>query len=209
MTRILLIEDDKHVASAVAKALESATSSRWQVRHVATAHEALRAVENAVGQEAFDVAIVDLGLPDGPGVDLIRAFSQREPPLPALAFTIFDDRAHVLEVVRAGARGYLLKEDSIQRLHEYINECLDGQTPVSSRVAGFLFELCKPEPGVVLTPREQDVLQGLARGLSYAECARKLEVSVGTVQTHVKNLYRKLDVTTRSGAAAWAKRHLP
>jgi DNA-binding NarL/FixJ family response regulator len=205
MTRILLIEDDEHVASAVAKALEAATSSSWQVRHVATAREARIAAES----EPFDVAIVDLGLPDEPGIELIRAFSQREPPLPSLAFTIFDDRAHVLDVVRAGARGYLLKEDSVRRLHEHIGECLDGQTPVSSRVAGFLFELCKPEPGVVLTPREQDVLQGLARGLSYVECARKLDVSLGTVQTHVKNLYRKLDVTTRSGAAAWAKRHLP
>jgi DNA-binding NarL/FixJ family response regulator len=205
MTRILLVEDDPNVATGVAKALAAATSSSWQVRHVATVADARRAVE----EERFDAAIVDLGLPDGRGIDLIRAFSAREPPLPALAFTIFDDRAHVLEVVRAGARGYLLKEDSIQRLHEHIVECLDGQTPVSSRVAGFLFELCKPEPGVTLTPREQEVLQCLARGLSYAECARALEVGLGTVQTHVKNVYRKLDVTTRSGAAAWAKRNLP
>lgn len=205
MTRVLLIEDDQQLASAVAKALDVASSSSWQVRHVATACDA----RSAVDHEAFDVAIVDLGLPDGPGIELIRAFSQRVPPLPSLAFTIFDDRARVLDVVRAGARGYLLKEDSIQRLHEHVSECLDGQTPVSSRVAGFLFELCKPEPGVALTPREQDVLQCLARGLSYVESARALEVSVGTVQTHVKNLYRKLDVTTRSGAAAWAKRHLP
>lgn len=204
MTRILLVEDDKHVAPAVAKALQAEPSSSWHVRHVATMHEARQAVE----QDAFDVAIVDLGLPDGPGIDLIRELSERDPPLPVLAFTIFDDRAHVLEVVRAGARGYLLKEDSIPRLREHVSECLDGHAPVSSRVAGFLFDLCKPEPGIALTPREQDVLQVLARGLSYAECARSLDVSLGTVQTHVKNLYRKLDVTTRSGAAAWARRHL-
>jgi DNA-binding NarL/FixJ family response regulator len=204
MTRILLVEDDMHVAPAVAKALEAASAASWQVRHVTT----LGAARHAVADAAFDIAIVDLGLPDGPGIELIRELAGREPPLPAIAFTIFDDRKRVLEVVRAGARGYLLKDEPIARLHEHVSECLDGHAPVSSRVAGFLFELCKPAPGVALTPREHEVLSCLAEGLSYAACAQRLEVSVGTVQTHVKNLYRKLDVTTRSGAAAWAKRYL-
>lgn len=204
MTRILLVEDDSRIASAVGKALHAASGASWHVVHAPTVADGRAAAKGA----AFDLAIVDLGLPDAPGVELIRELSERTPPLPAIAFTIFDDRKRVLEAVRAGARGYLLKEDSMQRLHEHIGECLDGHAPVSSRVAGFLFDLCKPLPGVELTPREHDVLTCLAQGLSYVDSARKLEVSLSTVQSHVKNLYRKLDVTTRSGAKAWAKRYL-
>jgi DNA-binding NarL/FixJ family response regulator len=204
MTRILLVEDDSSIASAVSKALHAASSSQWQVVHAPTVADARRIAQST----QLELAIVDLGLPDEPGIELIRELARREPPVRAIAFTIFDDRKRVLDVVRAGARGYVLKEDSMQRLYEHVSECLDGHVPVSSRVAGFLFDLCKPDPGVELTPREQDVLSCLAEGCSYAECARRLEVSVGTVQTHVKHLYRKLDVTTRSEAAAWAKRYL-
>lgn len=204
MTRILLVEDDSNIASGVSKALHVASASSWQVLHAPTVADARRVVEST----ELDLAIVDLGLPDVPGVDLIRELALRAPPLRAIAFTIFDDRKRVLDVVRAGARGYVLKEDSMPRLYEHICECLDGHVPVSSRVAGFLFDLCKAGPEVELTPRERDVLACLAEGCSYAECARRLEMGVGTVQTHVKNLYRKLDVTKRSEAAAWAKRHL-
>jgi DNA-binding NarL/FixJ family response regulator len=198
MSSILLVEDDAALAAAVARALEKARG--FTVRTIGT-------VAGALGDRApADLAIVDLGLPDGDGATVIGALRARG--IRSVAFTIFDDRDHVLASVRAGAVGYLLKEEPIDRLLVQLDECLDGATPVSSRVARHLFELVRAEESdVELTGREEDLLVCLRRGETYEECATSLGVRIGTVQTHVKKLYRKLDVTTKAEAAAWATRH--
>lgn len=205
MIRLLLVEDDVRLGATVGRALERASDGLWSVSHVATGEAARRAVE----VEPFALAIVDLGLPDEPGTQLIASFAARPRPLRAVAFTIFDDRKRVLEAVRAGAVGYLLKDDSATHLVAHLRECLDGQMPVSSRIARYLFEHCRLDgTAAPLTPRERDVLESLGSGESYAECAAKLHLTLGTVQTHVKSLYRKLNITTKSEAAAWARRYL-
>jgi len=206
MIRLLLVEDDVKLAASVCAALERASARLWSVTHAATGDAARRAIEG----QRFELAIVDLGLPDEPGAQLIASFAARPSPLPAVAFTIFDDRKRVLEAVRAGAVGYLLKDDSVEHLVAHLRECMDGQVPVSSRIARHLFEHCRLQGAKIeLTPRERDVLESLGSGASYAECAEKLHLGLGTVQTHVKNLYRKLNITTKSEAVAWARRYLP
>jgi len=206
MVRLLLVEDDAKLAASVARALERAAAGEWSVTHAATA----AAARHAVDGQRVDLAIVDLGLPDEPGTQLIASLAARSSPVPAVAFTIFDDRKRVLEAVRAGAVGYLLKDDSVEHLVTHLRECMDGQMPVSSRIARHLFEACRLEGAQIeLTPRERDVLESLGSGDSYAACAAKLHLGVGTVQTHVKSLYRKLNITTKSEAVAWARRYLP
>lgn len=205
MVRLLLVEDDIQLGASVARALERASGGLWSVTHAASGAAARRVIE----KDSFALAVVDLGLPDEPGTQLIASFAGRPSPLPAVAFTIFDDRKRVLEAVRAGAVGYLLKGDSVEHLVAHLRECMDGQMPVSSRIARHLFEHCRLEGvKVELTPRERDVLESLGSGESYADCAAKLHLSLGTVQTHVKSLYRKLNITTKSEAAAWARRYL-
>lgn len=201
MLRILLVEDDPELASGFARALGARSRGAWQVEHapsVATGRGLARS-------RTFDLAIVDLGLPDGSGIDLIRELATG--PLRAVAFTIFDDRERVLGALRAGAVGYLLKDEPVDRVVTQVEECLDGHFPVSSRVARYLLELCRPpDLESPLTAREKDVLGCLERGDSYAECARSLGITLGTVQTHVKSLYRKLEVSSRAEATAWAAR---
>jgi DNA-binding NarL/FixJ family response regulator len=199
--RILLVEDDPKLANGFLRAVEARTGGAWRI----TAAESLATAKVRVRAEAFDLAIVDLGLPDGSGIELIRELGAG--PTRAAAFTIFDDRERVLGALRAGAIGYLLKDEPVDRVLQQVQECLDGHFPVSSRVARYLLELCRPALVTSpLTAREQDVLGALERGDTYAECAERLGISLGTVQTHVKSLYRKLEVSSRTEAAAWAAR---
>ncbi|MBX3234485.1 MAG: response regulator transcription factor [Labilithrix sp.] len=202
MRSLLLVEDDARLGAAFASVLEARRAGAWTVRVVSSA-----AAARATADRAIDLAIVDLGLPDASGVDVIAELAQRTPPIRALAFTVFDDRATVLAAVEAGAVGYLLKDDPVDRVIAQIEECLDGHTPVSSRVARYLFDLGRKPADVALTDREEEVLACLRRGSTYTECAEELGLRLGTVQTHVKNLYRKLDVTTKTEAAAWAQKN--
>ncbi|MDF3067758.1 MAG: response regulator transcription factor [Polyangiaceae bacterium] len=202
MPSILLVEDDAALASGFARALGARSAGAWQVQHAAS----ISAGKTLARSARFDLAIVDLGLPDGSGIDLIRELAVS--PTRAVAFTIFDDRERVLGALRSGAVGYLLKDEPVERVVTQVEECLDGHFPVSSRVARYLLELCRPaELESPLTAREHDVLGCLERGDSYAECARRLGITLGTVQTHVKSLYRKLEVSSRAEATAWASRH--
>lgn len=203
MTAVLLVEDDARLAAAVANAVREKRG--WNVQIATTVAMAL-AAGSPEPEAPFALAVVDLGLPDGHGTDVIAALAKRN--VRCVAFTIFDDRTAVLGAVGAGAVGYILKDEPVDRLLVQLDECLDGGNPISSRVARYLFELGRATPSeVALTDREEAVLSCLRRGCTYDECADALGVRLGTVQTHVKNLYRKLDVTTKAEAAAWATRH--
>lgn len=199
---ILLVEDDTSFSSLVVRALARARPA-WSVRACSSATSAV--AEARAG--AFDLAVVDLGLPDQSGIELIDRLAALPTPLRSAAFTIFDDHTRVFDAVRAGAVGYLLKEEPLARVVEQLDECLDGGMPVSSRIARYLFERCRddaPDAAAEITKRERDVLDGLARGLTYAETAALLGLGLGTVQTHIKNIYRKLDVSTKEDALALA-----
>lgn len=199
---ILFVEDDTAFSSLVVRALRRARPS-WSVSACASANDAIFAAETG----AFDLAVVDLGLPGASGVELIARLAALPTPLRSAAFTVFDDRERVFEAVRAGAVGYLLKEEPLDRVALQLDECLDGGMPVSSRIARYLFERCRegaPPEQLGLTKREHDVLDGLARGMTYAETAALLGLGLGTVQTHIKNIYRKLDVSTKEEALALA-----
>lgn len=203
MQSILLVDGDSRFAARVATVLRSASEGETRVAIAGSVAEALA----AVGAQRFDLAIVDLGLPDSSGIELIARLAGGNPPVSALAFTLLDDRKTVVATIRAGAVGYLLKEEPLDRVVSLIQECLEGGTPVSSRVARYLFELFRrPPPNTVLTAREGEVLDCVVRGLTYPECAAALGLSLGTVQTHIKAIYRKLNVGTKAEAAAWATR---
>lgn len=204
MSSLLLIEDDLRLAPQVAQALERVAAGELRVT---VANDGASGIA-AARAGAFDLALVDLGLPDQPGLKVIEQLSSLVPPVPALVFTVFDDREQVLSAAAAGAVGYVLKEEPVERVLAWIRDCLAGHMAVSSRVAKHLFALCRPaDTNVSLTAREREVLDCVTRGLTYAESARALGVGIGTIQTHIKSLYRKLDVSSKAEAAAWATRH--
>lgn len=153
-----------------------------------------------------DLCLVDLQLPDGSGLDFIAAL-KKVSNARCLILTILGDRQSVLTALRAGADGYLLKDTAPGPLRHAMLATLAGETPISPRAASFLLELWKAtsaipdrSPEGVLTAREVDVLVLFSRGLSYRETAAALGISAHTIGDHVKTIYRKLDVHSRSEA---------
>lgn len=155
----------------------------------------------------YDVLLCDLGLPDGSGITLIRASSDRHPDADIMVITIFADQAKVLDSIKAGARGYLLKDEHLADCVEDIRNIRNGGSPISPIIARQLLVQLQPKARVLdaplqegLSPREHEILHLLARGFSNAEIGELLSISKMTVGTHVKNIYRKLEVNSRSEA---------
>lgn len=171
---------------------------------------------------APDVTLVDLGLPDVPGIELIRETTARRPDADMLVITVFGDDAHVLASIEAGATGYLLKDTSVARIVAAIKEVHAGGSPISPSIARRVLARCRvgtaaPAAGAaasaaptasrgadpdapVLSQRETDILRFVAKGLAFAEIGAHLEISPHTVVSHVKKIYRKLAVHSRGEA---------
>lgn len=152
----------------------------------------------------YDVLMCDLGLPDGSGIDLIRKSIALHPQSDIIVVTMFADHRKVLDSIKAGARGYLLKDENLEDCVPGIREIRRGGSPINPFIARKLLERFQPDmpdgPMEALSDREHDVLGLLARGYSYAEIATLLGISTQTVGTYVKRLYRKLEVSSRSEA---------
>ncbi|MBL8936003.1 MAG: response regulator transcription factor [Archangium sp.] len=204
MPCLLLVEDDRHLREALSAAL---TTRGYEVSAFPAAVPAMFALDAGLRVE---LALLDLGLPDRSGIDVVRALRRQCPEATALVFTVQDDAPTVIEALRAGARGYLLKSTRLERLVEALDEARGGGVPMSAQVARYLVaQLPAEEDGRrldALTARERDVLRLLARGHAYAEVATALGIALGTVQMHVRNLYAKLEVSSKAEAAAVATR---
>lgn len=163
----------------------------------------------AAGLEA-DIALVDLGLPDGSGVEFIEALKRVRPNVLAVVASIYDDDAHVFPALRAGAGGYLLKDQPIHILVQALQGIAGGQPPLSPAIARRMLGFFQPAEPVrpelpQLTEREIEVLRLIAKGMTQSECARLLGLSAHTVIGYVKDIYRKLDVCSRAEAALVAR----
>ena len=165
-----------------------------------------------VGRRDYDVALVDLDLPDGSGLEVIAALRLRRPQAAAVVTTIFDDDAHVFPAMQEGAKGYLLKEQPRELFVAGLQGILHGAPPLSPAIARRMiahFNRLGPpstERESVLTPRETEVLRLVAKGYTQSEIAGLLSLSRHTVVDHVKSLYRKLDISSRAEAALEATR---
>lgn len=208
--RILLTEDDRPVRDRLA-ALLHGWSGGELVGVCATLSESLE----AIGGKPIDLLITDLKLPDGNGIDAIRALRRTQPEAEAMVISVLADEAVVLEAIEAGASGYLLKDADSIDLIEAVTELMAGRSPISSRIARVLVRRLgersasgTPAQGAqgLLTAREMDILWGVAKGFTYAELAERLGISRQTVPVHVRNIYRKLEASNRSEAVFEATR---
>jgi DNA-binding NarL/FixJ family response regulator len=212
-TRILVVDDDdafrESVCAAIARADDMVLAAQGNA--VAAAREAIAHVD-------FDVALIDLGLPDGNGIDLIREISRTLPDADVMVVTVFGDEAHVLASIEAGATGYLLKRNLTDTLGETVRELRAGGSPISPVIARQLLQRFKrntpesPQPAATvvddggLSEREREVLLFIAKGFTVGEIANMLHLSAHTVATHVKHIYRKLAVHSRTEAVFEAGR---
>jgi DNA-binding NarL/FixJ family response regulator len=202
---VLIVEDDaatrEHLARAIAASAEFA---------VAATAGSLAAGLAALREHAPQVLIADLGLPDGSGIELIRA---APPHTLSLVLTVFGDEQHAVSAIRAGALGYLLKGDSSPAIVAALRAVIDGGSPISPSIARYLLGAVRghapaPADGAPeLTPRELDVLRAIVKGFTYEEIGRLLDISQTTVAAHVRKVYRKLAVHSRSEATYEALQH--
>ncbi len=152
------------------------------------------------------VVLVDLGLPDGNGIDLIRETRQTSPATEIMVITIFGDEHHVVSAIEAGASGYLIKDGEAEYIADSVRQLLAGGSPISASIARHLLKRFQPQPPdqqddvPTLTAREHEVLELVAKGLSYAEIGNVLSMSTHTVTSHIKHIYRKLSVNSRGQA---------
>lgn len=151
------------------------------------------------------VALVDLQLPDGSGIDVIRELRRCTPGADAMVISVFGDEAHVIAAIEAGATGYLLKDADADAIGASILRLIAGESPISAAIARHVLRRlqapAEPPPAAPrLTPRETDVLRLIAKGLSYARIADTLQMSPNTVPSYVKQIYRKLEVNSRGEA---------
>lgn len=169
-----------------------------------------RGRDRAVGLQ--DIALVDIGLPDGSGIDLIREIAAQHARFSPIVTTIYDDDQHLFEAIAAGAQGYLLKDQHEDTMVRYLHRIDAGEPPLSPSVARRImthFARRQPEPAaepVMLTPREQEVLALIGKGLRIPEAAQVLGLTSHTVAGYVKSVYRKLNVSSRAEAAIEAVR---
>lgn len=175
----------------------------------ASGKAALADLENRVP----NVLLVDLGLEDMSGLEVIRRINQRQPGCDILVVTMFGDEEHVLSALEAGARGYLLKGDDVRDIAMDIEEIGNGGSPLSPIIARQVLKRLR-SPGTpaapaglaaamdegLLTDRESEILRTIARGFTYAETAELLHISKDTVHTHLKRVYRKLAVNSKTEA---------
>ncbi len=218
MLSVLVVEDDPETRRFFAQSIQDAPELGL-VGAVASVAAAVSWLDTY--EEVLDVLLVDLGLPDGSGLEVMRHAFTRFPAVDMLVISMFGDEESVLHSIEAGAVGYIHKDERPEDIARTILQIREGASPISPMVARkvlqryrSLAELPAPEPqsvlpalpAVQLSMREQAALELMARGFSYSEIARLQEISVHTVQTHIKNLYQKLAVHSRSEAVFEATR---
>lgn len=203
---IYLTEDDASVRDFVVQALRQRPGWTLAGYSPSLGHALAHAADAAAS-----VYLVDLGLPDGRGEDLLRALSRSNPGSELLVFSVFGDETRLINAIEAGATGYVLKGCSTAELLAAIEQIQEGGAPISSLLARLLLKRLRSvqeaqraaDPAlaaaqdVILSEREVEVLKLVAQGYVNKEIARKLEISSHTVSSHIKNLYSKLAVHSR------------
>ena len=201
--RVAIIEDQREVREGL-RALIHGTRGFCCGASYRTMEQAL----SESVQSHADVVLVDLGLPGMSGVEGIRILHEKHADLPLVVLTVFDDDARVFEALCAGASGYVLKNTAPARLLELIADAVTGGAPMSPEIARrvvHLFRELRPvQTSCRLTPQETQLLKLLVDGHHYKTAAHEMNVSVNTVSFHLKNIYAKLQVHSKSEAVAKA-----
>jgi DNA-binding NarL/FixJ family response regulator len=213
LIRIILVEDDVNFQNALAGAILSAPD--MQLLNVASSRE--QGLQ-ALNEGEVDVLLVDLGLPDGSGIDVIRAAHAKWPSCNIMVCTTFGDETNVIQSLEAGASGYLLKDSTPDRMMFEIRSLYAGGSPISPLIARQILMRLRPAdqtapaatprkgPAVELSAREQEVLKFITKGFTSDEIAGLIAVSRHTVLTYVRRIYAKLEVGSKIEAIYEARK---
>ena len=209
MNKILLVEDLPEIRSWL-KILVLQVFPEAHITECSRVQDAMRQVQTL----RFDLALCDLGLPDGDGTEVVARLRELQPEALSVVVTIHDDDEHLFPALQAGAYGYILKEQPRELITEQLQRIAQGEPPLSPSIARKLIKyfasMAKPQtdnlPVVSLTEREREVLLRVAKGYTLPEIGVQLGLSRHTIADYVKQIYRKLNVSSRAEAALEAQR---
>ena len=203
---VAIIEDQLDIREGLAALMDDTAGFRCAGR--------FRSMEQAIAgikHDLPDVALVDIGLPGMSGIEGLRILRDRHPSMPLLVLTVYEDDERIFDALCAGATGYLLKNTPSARLLQSLQEALAGGAPMSPEVAHRVVELFRrvrppASADYDLTPHETRVLKLLVEGYTYKNAAARIGVSVNTIAFHIKRIYEKLHVHSKSEAVSTALR---
>lgn len=218
-TQVALVEDDQRMRERIARVVAADPSL-----NLAFSAPSAKDILSWLIDNPIDVLLVDLGLPDLPGLQVIKQCRWLQPACAVMVISIFGDEHNMVQAFEAGASGYLLKDGTEADLAMHIRNLRAGGSPMSPVIARQLLNRwqstslppARPAPAAApaaltraadarLSPREFEVLDLVSRGFTYAEVASRMVISVATVQTHIRNVYGKLDVHNKSEAVFEAR----
>lgn len=209
-TRILIFDDNKRIRESLQYLFDNTNGFE-----VCGAFGHCREVEKVVVESKPDVVLMDIDMHEITGIEAVKRIRKINPTLSVLMLTVFDDDQKVMEAIMAGATGYILKNKSLDRLVEAIRELEEGGAPMTPAIARRVLELFKEQKiaevaekeDFNLSKRETEVLSALVKGASYKMVADQLHLSYDTVHSHIRNIYKKLQVNSMSEAVAKAMRN--
>jgi DNA-binding NarL/FixJ family response regulator len=207
--RLLIVDDHPMMRTGLAQLIDN----EGDLVVAAQADNAGQAI-NLVAKQKFDLALVDVSLPDKNGIELIKDLRALSPALPVLVVSMHDELIYAERVLRAGARGYIMKQEGGQKFLQAIRQVLAGQVFVSEKMSARILETFSGKEGGAGSPvrqlsdREFEVFQLIGQGIGTSEIAMRLRLSVKTVEVHRANIKQKLDVTTATELVRYAVRWL-
>jgi len=212
-TRIVVAEDNEFLAQSIKEKLELFDDDLELVFCASDGKDLLAKLE---GNHNVDIILMDIEMPGMDGIEATRLVSEKYPQINILMLTVFDDDSKIFNAVKAGAKGYLLKDEPPDKIYEAIKIIMEGGAPMSPVIAAKSLQLLK-DPGRLdaeetnedfsLTKREVEVLVQLSNGLDYNEISKNLFISPFTVRKHIENIYRKLQVNNKMKAVKKAIRN--
>lgn len=197
---IIIVEDDVEVRDSLVDLI-----SDHEALQVLTACGNVAEGVAALNEYNPDILLTDLGLPDGSGSDIIKAIEDNNMQCEAMVISGFQDEHNVFKALQAGAKAYILKHDKSQKITDSILAMMDGGAPISPVIARLMLQKFQQSQPVIelpeaLTDRQVKILKLVSQGFSSKEISEKLDISYYTVTTHIKNIYNKLQVNSRTEA---------
>jgi len=202
MIKLAIVEDDAVTRRSLTRIVDEARGMHC-LAACATGEEALKRLPDLQP----DVVLMDINLPHMSGIECVRRLRERLPKTQVLMLTVYEDSDSIFRALRAGASGYLLKRSEPEQLLEAIRDVFQGGSPMTSQIARKVVQTFRASEeaqdlSMKLTEREAEILDSLAKGYANKEIADKLEVSVPTVRSHLRSIYEKLHVHSRTEAVA-------
>ena len=196
---VSIVEDDRDISSSLAKLINNTNAFTCIHQY----HDCQTGVEGIINDPP-DIVLMDIGLPDRSGIEAIGQIRAKLSELNIIVLTAHENDDYVFNALCAGASGYIIKEASMERIIGAMQEVLDGGAPMSTQIARMVVQSFQRKTTTLISEREKEVLNELCQGKSYKMIADTLFISEETVRRHLKNIYKKLHVGSKSEAVAKA-----